>query len=274
VASLVQARLKHKAGIKTLIHQYEYTAEKLYQPKVYSSEDLMCSIVMLRLGRACITEFAHCSLSLPSITTICCNTVLQPLTVSPAIPTLVEIEQNITLCHSGLAGIDNSDNSSDNMDSGFHHSHTRSGGQVIHQVLMFNELAIEQCICWDDSTNMFLGICHEHSHQIPLEFTSERELDILCDTIDEKKVHLASKATIGGIRALSEIPHEYSVWPIMFAGTCKRETGMHHACVIQTVLDAASNVNMGEDYPYCTVCIVSDGEVKHSNALVILTMSS
>ena len=70
VASLVQAGLKNKAGIKALIHQYERAAEKLYQPKGYTNEDLMHSIVMLRLGRARVTEFAHHSLSLPSITII------------------------------------------------------------------------------------------------------------------------------------------------------------------------------------------------------------
>ena len=278
VASLVQAGLKHKAGIKTLIHQYERAAEKLYQPKGYSNEDLMRSIVMLRLGGARVAEFAHRSLSLPSITTIRRNTVLQPLTVSPAVPTLVEIETNITLCHSGLhpalAGID-SDHPSNNVNSGSHNDfRARPGGQVVHQVLMLDELAIEQHVRWDDSTNKFLGICREHSHQIPLEFTSERELDILCDAIDEKKVHLASEATVAGIGALSEIPREYSVRPIMFAGTCKRETGMHHARVIQTVLDAANNVNTRESYHNRTVCIASDGEAKRGDALVILTMTS
>ena len=276
VASLVQAGLKHKAGIKTLIHQYERAAEKLYQPKGYTNEDLMCSIVMLRLGGARVAEFAHRSMSLPSLTTIRRNTVLQPLTVSPAIPTLVEIEQNITACHSGLAGIDGGnqggDNFSTNLDKNLDSCASRGG--IVHQVLMFDELAIEQRVRWDDSTNKFLGICREHSHEISLEFTSERELDILCDAIGEKKVHLASEATVGGIGALSEIPREYSVRPIMFAGTCKRETGPHHARVIQTVLDAANNVNRQKNIPYRTVCIASDGEAKRGDALVILTMSS
>ena len=241
----------------------------------------MRSIIMLRLGGAHVAEFTHRSLSLLSITTIRRNTVLQPLIVSLSAPTLVEIENNITLCHSGLhsesglAGINNSDNLTNDMDLGSHIiSHARSGRQVVHQVLMFDKLAIEQHVRWDDSTNKFLGICCEHSHHIPLKFTSERELDILCDAIGEKKVHLASEATVAGIGALSEIPHEYSVRPIMFAGTCKRETDMHHARVIQTVLDAANNVNTREGYPYHTVCIASDGEAKRGDALVILTMSS
>ncbi|KAH9167194.1 hypothetical protein EDB89DRAFT_2126133, partial [Lactarius sanguifluus] len=268
VASLVQAGLKHKAGIKTLIQQYERAAEKLYQPKGYSNEDLMRSIVMLRLGGARVAEFAHRSLSLPSVTTIRRNTVLQSLIVSPSAPTVGEVERNIMSCHSGLAGI--GDTLDLALDSG-----TSSGGlQVVHQVIMFDELAIEQRVRWDDSTNKFLGICREHGHEIPLEFTSERELDILCDAINDNMVHLASEATVAGIGTLSEVPREYSVWPIMFSGTCKRETGPHHARVLQVVLEAANKVKVRKNCTYRTVCVASDGEAKRGDAFVILTMSS
>ncbi|KAF8258591.1 hypothetical protein EI94DRAFT_1774150 [Lactarius quietus] len=266
-----KVRLKCSAGIKTLIHQYECAAEKLYRPMGYSNEDLMRSIVMLRLGRARVVEFTHHSLSLLSISTIRCNTVLQPLTVSPAVPTLVEIEQNISLCHSGLAGMDSSDNHLSNHLDSHQDSHARPEGLLggcVHQVLMLDELAIKQRVCWDDSTNKFLGICHEHSHQIPLKFTSKRALNLLCDTIGEKKVHLASEATVARIGPLSLIPCKYSVWLIMFAGTCKRETGPHHVCMIQTILNAMNNVNMQKNLPYCTVCIASDGEAKRGDALL------
>ena len=59
VTSLVQAGLKHRAGIKTLIQEYEHAAEKLYWPKGYTNEDIMRSIVMLRLGGTRVAEFAH-----------------------------------------------------------------------------------------------------------------------------------------------------------------------------------------------------------------------
>ncbi|KAH8993073.1 hypothetical protein EDB86DRAFT_2805800 [Lactarius hatsudake] len=266
VASLVQAGLKHRAGIKSMIQQYERAAEKLYRPKGYSNEDLMRSIVMLRLGGARVAEFAHRSLSLPSISTIRHNTVLRPLIVSPSVPMVSEIEENIKSCHSGLAGV------GDNPDSGALAG--ASSGQIVHQVIMLDELAIEQRIRWDDSTNKFLGICREHGHNIPLEFTSERELDILCDAIDDNRVHLACEATVAGIGALSELPREYAVRPVMFSGTCKRETGPHHARVIQTILNAVGNTNVRKDHSYRTVCIASDGEAKRGDALVILTMSS
>jgi hypothetical protein len=90
----------------------------------------MRSIVMLRLGGARVAEFAHRSLSLLSVTTIRRNTVLQPLIVSPSVLTAAEIEENITLCCSGLVSADNSS--------------LELGASVVHQVLMLDELAIER----------------------------------------------------------------------------------------------------------------------------------
>ncbi|KAH9020793.1 hypothetical protein EDB85DRAFT_2094831 [Lactarius pseudohatsudake] len=266
VASLVQAGLKHKAGIKTLILEYERAAEKLYQPKGYTNEDIMRSIVMLRLGGTRVAEFAHRSLSLPSPTTIRRNTVMRALIVSPSAPTIAEIKENIMSCYSGLASVGEDTNSGTCSGPG--------GSNIVHQVLMFDELAIERRIRWDDSSNKFLGTCREHNHLIPLNFTSEKELEILCDAIDDDKVHPASEATVAGVGVLSSIPREYAVRPIMFSGTCKRETGRHHARMIQTVLDAASKVNVRKATTYRTICIASDGEAKRGDALVILTMSS
>ncbi|KAH9034328.1 hypothetical protein EDB85DRAFT_1889826 [Lactarius pseudohatsudake] len=238
VASLVQAGLKHKAGIKTLIQQYKCAAEKLYQLKGYLNKDLMHSIVILRLGGAHVAEFPHHSLALPSITTIRCNTVLQSLIISPSVPTVAEVERNIMSCNSGLDGV------SDTLDLALDSGMSSGGLQVVHQVIMFDELAIEQCVRWDNSTNKFLGICHEHGHKIPLEFTSERELNILCNAISNNMVHLASEATVAGIGTLSEVPCEYSVQPIMFSGTCKREMGPQHVHVLQMVLEAANKVKV------------------------------
>jgi hypothetical protein len=95
VALLVQAGLNHRTGIKALIQQYECAADRLYQPRGYSKDNIMRSIVLLRLGGACIAEFAHRSLFLPSLTTIRCNIVLHVLVVSPSFPTLAEIEANL-----------------------------------------------------------------------------------------------------------------------------------------------------------------------------------
>jgi hypothetical protein len=233
VASLVQAGLKHRAGIKTLIQEYERTVEKLYRPKGYTNEDIMRSIVMLRLGGTCVAEFAHRSLSLPSPTTIQRNTVMRSLIVSPSAPTVTEIEENTKACYPGVT-------TGEELSSGglsiVHH--------LVHQVLMLDELAVEWWIRWDNSKNKFLGTCREHNHQISLDFTSEKELEILCDTLNNNDIHFANEATVAGIGVLSANPCEYAVHPIMFLGTFKRETGPHHACMIQTILDAAAKVKI------------------------------
>jgi hypothetical protein len=188
VASLVQAGLNHRTGIKALIQQYEHAADRLYQPRGYSKNDIMHSIILLWLGGACVAEFAHQSLSLPSLTTIWRNTVLHTLVMLPSFPTLAEIEANLRPCYAAQDSICES-HSGPGLGLGLR---LRGGTQkIIHEVIMLDELAMEKHVQWDDSTNKFLGTCYEHNHNIPLDFTSERELDMLCNAITHNQVHLA-----------------------------------------------------------------------------------
>ncbi|KAH9975229.1 hypothetical protein BGW80DRAFT_1250853 [Lactifluus volemus] len=224
----------HKTGIKALIQQYECVADRLYQPRGYSKDDIMRSIVLLQLGGACVAEFAHQSLSLPSLTTIRCNIVLHTLVVSPSFPTLAEIEANLRSCYTAWDSICESHSG-----PGLRLRLRLGGGtqKIIHEVIMLDELATEKRVRWDDSTNKFLGTCCEHNHNIPLDFTSERKLDILCDAIVHDQVHLASEATVTAIGALSPKPREYATLPILLSGTCKAETGKQHANLIKAVLE-------------------------------------
>ncbi|TFK58754.1 hypothetical protein BDN72DRAFT_781639, partial [Pluteus cervinus] len=258
VASLVQAGLARHVGVRTLIREYERAADRLYRPKGYTSDDIQKAIVMLRLGGARIAEFAHLALSLPSITTIRRNSSMQPLTISPAMPTIQEVEANLALYHA-----------TDVMEV-LEPSGNGVRPKIVHQILMFDEIATEKRPRWDDSTNMICGGCREHSGGLPLEFCSERELDLFCDALDKNKVHLASEATIAAIGLLSANPREYSPRPILISGTCKQETGEQHARLIATVLKAVEN---DEQY-HRTISIASDGESKRGDALVILTMNS
>ena len=187
VASLVQAGLKHRAGIRTLIQQYNSAAEKLYKPKGYTNEDIMRSIVLLRLGGARVAEFAHQSLALPSLTTIRRQTVLPALLVSPSAPTIAEVEANIVSCYSSFSGGIPREYASDSW---------KQPSKIVHQVIMLDELAVEKRVQWEDSDNKFQGTCREHNHRISLDFTSEKELDILCEAIDNNEVHLATEVRV------------------------------------------------------------------------------
>ena len=173
VSSLVQAGLKRRVGVKGLIAQYERAAVKLYKPKGYTNEDVMRSIVMLRLGGSRIAEFAHRSTFLPSPTTARRNAVTLPLKVSVGKPTVLDAEENILVSLGPLEGLDT------------------DGCKIKHQVFVLDEIAIEKRPRWDDRTNMFLGACREHGHRVPLEFVSEKELDIFCDALDNGDIHAA-----------------------------------------------------------------------------------
>ena len=82
------------------------------------------------------------------------------------------------------------------------------------------------------------------------------------------------QATVAAISVLPSEPHEYAVWPIMFSGTCKRETSEEHARIVKTILEACNKQNKRNNATYCTVCIASDSEAKRGDALVIQTMVS
>lgn len=73
---------------------------------------------------------------------------------------------------------------------------------------------------------------------------------------------------------LSQDPREYAARPIMFSGTCKKETSEEHAQVIKTLVTACNRQSMRGNTRYRTICIASDGEAKRGDSLVILTMTS
>jgi hypothetical protein len=125
-----------------------------------------------------------------------------------------------------------------------------------------------------------------------LDFTSEKELDVLCDAIGENKVHYAAEvhdhkyflliyfnlgieqATVAAIGVLSSEPCEYAVQLVLFSGTCKMETSKQHARLVKTVPDTCNGQSKRNNLMYCTVSIASDGEAKHRDVLVILMMTS
>ena len=67
---------------------------------------------------------------------------------------------------------------------------------IVHQVVILDELATERWIRWDDSTDKFQESCWEHNHKISLTFSSEKELNLIYNAIQNNEVHLASKVHI------------------------------------------------------------------------------
>ncbi|THU89597.1 hypothetical protein K435DRAFT_821336 [Dendrothele bispora CBS 962.96] len=224
VTALSQVVLKNKGSIRTLIAQYGRAVDKLYSPKSYTRAEIDKAIIFLHLGGVRVGNFAHRSSGLPSVTTAHRNSNMKPLTISICYPTVKEIEANIDACSEII-------------------SEEEECGEerIVHVNLMLDKIKLEKRPRWDDRTNMIVGVCREHSWDAPLEFCNEKDLDLLCEKLEQEKVHLAEEATVGAISLLTDNPREYSARPILISGTCKRENAEQHARLLQTSITALKN---------------------------------
>lgn len=60
---------------------------------------------------------------------------------------------------------------------------------------MLDELKTKERPHFDNNTNKILRICREHGKKTSLEFTSEKEVDLLLEGVDKGEVHLAVKVS-------------------------------------------------------------------------------
>ena len=70
------------------------------------------------------------------------------------------------------------------------------GGKNLHAVLMFDEIATEKRIRWDQLTNLFLGVCRQHAYKLCLEFINEDDMVQLFHAIDKQEVHCAAEVRL------------------------------------------------------------------------------
>lgn len=127
-----------------------------YHPKSFDEEDDLQALLFLHLGGAWVADVAHHILRTLSVSTIWRCTIVPQLLSSPSYLTYYEIEHNITACFEGILKI--------------------LGASMLHGILIFDEIAIEKWLCWDDKSNKILGVCQEHGCDTSLEFTTEEDL--------------------------------------------------------------------------------------------------
>ncbi|KAF9071008.1 hypothetical protein BDP27DRAFT_1382615 [Rhodocollybia butyracea] len=216
----------------------------------YEKEDYLQGIVYWQMGGVWMAEFAHCANRMPGITAIQANSAASPIIPSPAIPLFSKIMANTR----AVLDVDTVVGPED---------------AISHQVFMLDEIATEQRIRYDDQTNYFLGVCREHAGNVTLEFNNVMDVEQLYKSLDDGEVHHATEATIGAIGILSSNKRLYNACPILVLGTCKRETGLQQAKVIQTGLDALDSIQPKTRLQ--TVSLSSNGETKWGKAFEFLT---
>ncbi|KAF8221047.1 hypothetical protein L208DRAFT_1041734, partial [Tricholoma matsutake] len=133
------------------------------------------------------------------------------------------------------------------------------------QVLMLDELKVEERPHFDNDSNQIISPCHEHSKNTAMEYNTALEYNSEKEAIGNNEVHLTTEATVGALGVLSGETCIYSAHPILISGSCKWETGIEHAALINTAYQAGHKTNLR------TICITSDGESQRGEALVHLT---
>ncbi|KAG6886090.1 hypothetical protein C0992_004688, partial [Termitomyces sp. T32_za158] len=250
VDRLVRIALDQRRGIRGILTLYDAAARQIYRPKSFTEEDAMRALLLWRLGGNQIAQIAQRALGLPSLTTLRHFTTMEPIIPSAGIPHVLEIQKNVESTFKSLEKY---------LDS----------KHVVHQVLMFDELAIEKRIRWDHKTNLFLGLCRQHSKNVSLEFNTEQDMEEVFEAVDNCQIHTAAEATIGALGILSNNHCLYPARGILISGDCKCESGEEHAKVIKTTIDGVNSQKSINKLRI--VSIASDGETRRGSALSALT---
>ena len=149
------------AGIHTMLDLIKKAGEGTYHPKGFDKEEDLQVLLFLCLGGICVADIAHCMFETPSVSTICSQTTVPQILPLPSFPTHYEVLKNIASTFEGILDV------------------MKVLQNLLYGILMFDELAIEKQPRWDDKSNKFLGVCHEHGHTTSLEFMSKDDLVML-----------------------------------------------------------------------------------------------
>ncbi|KAJ7092187.1 hypothetical protein C8R44DRAFT_554520, partial [Mycena epipterygia] len=253
VDRLVRVALRRKRGVRAILWLYADAARGVYHPKDYTEEDDMRGILMWKMGGNRLADIAHRALGLPSRTTLRDRLIVPPIIPSPGIPQASEVAKNVEACFKSITDV-------------------LASKKVVHQIIMFDELATEKRIRWDHKTNNFLGVCRQHASKVSLQFNSDQDLEELfrslakTDTRDPE-VHYAGEATVAAVGILSDDTRLYAARPVLISGDCKKESGSEHARNV--VIPTINGVNDKRDLTRLrTVSIASDGESRRGTAFV------
>ncbi|KAJ7930975.1 hypothetical protein B0H13DRAFT_1858209 [Mycena leptocephala] len=238
----------------------------------FTPDDYMVGLCVLRLGGARLADLLHRALGLPGLTTLRKNSVIRPLRASPAMPTVLEIQANIDAYTAGEA-----------IPSG--------PPNIVHRVLMLDEIAVEKRARWDDKTNMILGGCREHTKPSYLEFSDLDDATTFFERLDHNEFHLASEVSIQlgqNSEALIQI-HDRQQLRLLdlllesldctilarcaYPALASTKRGNSMPFFLRKLLDAADTRKRHGNITFRTVSIASDGEAKRGLALALKFMN-
>ena len=177
VDRLINIGLRQKKGARGLLALYMAAAEGYYNPNSFTEEEDMKALLLWKLGGNRVAEINHRANHAPSVSYLRTRSTVPPIVPSHVQPTENQVTMNVEATFDGVLDVIHGENSS----------------EIIHTVLMFDEIATEKRIRWDPKTNYFLGLCREHAHNTATEFINEGDLEELFQALDDGQVHHAGE---------------------------------------------------------------------------------
>ena len=174
VDRVLDVGFRHGTGIHGMLKLIKKAADGTYHPKGFDEEEELQALLFLRLGGTRVADVAHRICGIPAVSTIRKRTMIPQITPSPSFPTSYEIGCNIAASFKAI-----------------HELLGVTTQNMLHAVIMFDEISVERRPRWDDKTNKVLGVCREHGQDTSLEFTSEQDLQTLWEELQCGKIHVA-----------------------------------------------------------------------------------
>jgi hypothetical protein len=126
VDALLGAGLKNKAGAKGMMKLIDKAMQGLYQPKNFTDDGMLHSLVFLKFNGAQVAEITHKSMGTPGVSMLRCHAMNCPTQALPSFPTIEDVYHNV--------------------DVSFNRSGCLNGNSenTTEFVLMFDEIAVER----------------------------------------------------------------------------------------------------------------------------------
>ena len=179
ISQVLRVAIARRRGVAGTMQMLEAAAEGVYKPHGYTESETMRALLTWKLAGDRVATINHRSRGDPSITYLRSRSFTPPIKPSIFMPDPDTIAENILAAYEPIL-----------------ETVHQSVGNVVHVVLMLDEIAVEKRIRWDPRTNMFLGVCREHANEVDMEFLDETVMKELFKALDSGKVHYATEVGI------------------------------------------------------------------------------
>lgn len=191
IRSLIAAELNNRGSVYAILGKVDQAVQRNYRPRGYEYADFQRAFLIWKLGGACAADISYRTLGTPSLSATREHIGVQPLCASPGVPTVQELEYNLSVCFpTSKSSSELQQPQTLDFDR---YDDVYDQPIVMGMSMMIDEIKIQERLRWDPRTNQILGVCREHGHKCSLEFRTIEHADAVLECLKRKTIHLASQ---------------------------------------------------------------------------------